>query len=119
MAASDSYVATAKGRLDKQGGDPDSGYISKLDVQTSYDDLQDGWQADMATPASYGEHLVTWDGSGWRYRGATVTTRPSTATYGEGGFVTWDTSQHVAVATPPALALPGDKWIPHPEAAVW
>lgn len=46
MAASDSYVTTAKGRLDKQGGDPDTGYISKADVQTAMDDLQDGWQAD-------------------------------------------------------------------------
>lgn len=34
-------VAAAKGRLDRGGGEPATGYISKTDLQTSYDDLND------------------------------------------------------------------------------
>lgn len=121
MAASDSYLTTAKARLDKQVGDPDVGYISKADVQTAMDDLQDGWQADISagtTPSAYGEHIVAWNGSAWRYRGATVTARPTTAAYGDGAYVVWDTSQHSAVTSPPSLGIAGDKWHPHPDAAI-
>lgn len=61
----------------------------------------------------YGEHLVTWSGSEWRYRGATVTVRPATAAYADGGRVVWDTSTDATVTTPPALAVTGDAWLPH------
>jgi hypothetical protein len=62
----------------------------------------------------YGEHLVTWDGSGWRYRGATITVRPAgVATYVNGGRVLWDSSQDPTVTDFPTLAAAGDAWLPH------
>lgn len=108
-------TTTAKGRLDRGGGEPVTGYISKEDIQTSYDDLEDAWQADDATEAQYGDHLVVWNGTDWRYKGATVVARPTTASFTNGARVVWDTSLDDTVTTPPTLAVAGDVWIPHGE----
>lgn len=66
----------------------------------------------------YGEHLVTRSGSSWIYKGATVTTRPTTPTYAQGARVVWDTSIDDTVTVVPLLAIAGDIWRPHPDVAV-
>jgi hypothetical protein len=92
---------------------PDStGQTAGLAAKT---DGANGWTfSDPSTWTSiYGEHLVVWNGTAWRYRGQTVTVRPTTAAYSDGGRVLWDTSMDQTVTTPPALAVLGDVWFPH------
>lgn len=80
-------------------------------METGIEDAHEG--------GDYGTHLITWNGSAWRYRGATVTVRPTTIpTYDDGAQVMWDTTQDVTVTTPPALAINGDLWRPHGSAVV-
>lgn len=65
----------------------------------------------------YGEHVVTWSGTSWIYRGSAIVSRPTIPSYYQGAYVVWDTSLDVD-ASPPHLAVPGDKWHPHPDAVV-
>jgi hypothetical protein len=41
-------TSAAKSRLDRGPGDPAEGYIDPVDVQDAFDDLEDGWQGDIA-----------------------------------------------------------------------
>jgi hypothetical protein len=56
-------VETAKSRLNKQPTDPAEGWIEPSRVQTSYDDLQDGWRTDIA---------ATVLDTGWRNMAAAI-----------------------------------------------
>jgi hypothetical protein len=59
-----------------------------------------------------GMHVVTWSGTAWRYRGATITTRPSVAAWPD-AYVLWNTSLDATYTTAPPLAIVGDQWLPH------
>ncbi len=69
----------------------------------------------IAENFQHGDHLVVWNGTAWKYRGAVVAARPTTASFSNGGRVIWDTSLYDTVTTPPTLAVAGDIWIPHGE----
>lgn len=76
--------------------------------------LQPGKVIVTSLGGGYGDHLVTWSGGAWHYRGAVVTARPTgLPTYAQGARVVWDTSLDPAVSDPPPLALAGDVWTPH------
>lgn len=47
-------VENAKQKLNRQAGEPTTGYVQAADIQASYDDLQDGWQADIAAAGGGG-----------------------------------------------------------------
>lgn len=51
-------VVDAKSRLDQGGGEPTEGFITALDIKTSYDDLEAAWQADLAAAVGGGTGLA-------------------------------------------------------------
>lgn len=71
-----SSTANAKARLDRGSGEPATGYVSRSDIQTAFDDLQTEWQSDdaaitldglagvIATGATEGQALV-YNGTYW------------------------------------------------------
>lgn len=75
-------------------------------------------QSSGLAPTAYGSHVVTWNGSAWRYRGQTIVARPTIPAYADGALVRWDTSQDVTFTTPPTLAVAGDEWKPNAEGAL-
>lgn len=93
-----------------------------MPVEFGWNDTTDTWVPLTGTSAGsvdpYGDHLVTWDGTLWHYRGATVSTRPSTPTFSNGGRVVWDTSLDPDFDTQPPLMIAGDVWRPHTSVGV-
>lgn len=62
-------------------------------------------------------HHVAHNGTNWRYNGATVTARPSIPSYPD-ALVHFDSSQQISVTAPPSWEENGDRWDPHPDAAI-
>lgn len=69
-------VSAAKARLDRGGGEPATGYISKADIQTAFDDLEGGWRNDdaaitldalagVSAPSPTSGQVLTFNGSAW------------------------------------------------------
>lgn len=92
-------TTTAKGRLDRGGGEPVSGYISKEDIQTSYDDLEDAWQSDIATAVGATTRVAYYVTGEWQDRPTGL------AAYEQ---VEWRSVLDAAAPPPPAAA--GDSW---------
>jgi hypothetical protein len=69
-------------------------------------------EADSRYPIQYGEHVVTWNGTGWRYRGQTITVRPTIPAFPD-AYVLWKTANYPSYTAPPPLAVVGDDWMPH------
>jgi hypothetical protein len=52
-------VENAKQKLNRGPGEPTTGYVQAEDIQSSYDDLAEGWQADIAAAGGGGGGDVT------------------------------------------------------------
>lgn len=65
-----------------------------------------------AAEDNYGQHEVIWSGTAWRYKGATVTARPTIPDWPD-AYVLWNTTADEDITTPPSLAVDGDQWLPH------
>jgi len=81
--------------------DPHSQYLTPTEANALYSGIS-------------GDQVVRWDPDNdrWRYNGATITARPTTAAFPD-GLVEWNTSTDPTYTTPPPLAVVGDKWLAH------